>query len=72
MAIHVLGAQMDFEMKYGSMAFEEIMHQLPWIKELVINFIGPKIGAMESGDIYMDMCPTCATAGKKRIYRMSK
>ena len=72
MVIHVLGAQMDFEMKYGGMAFEEIMHQLPWIKELLVDFIGPELGAMNSGEIRMDTCPTCTRAGRKRTYKMSK
>ena len=72
MVIHVLGAQVDFEMKYGGMAFEEIMHQLPWINELYVDFVGPETGAMESGEIPMDMCPSCRKAGRKRTYRMSK
>ena len=70
--IHVLGAQLDFEMKYGGMAFEEIMHQLPWIKELVVDFIGPLTGVMDADEIPMATCMTCSQAGKKRIYKMSK
>jgi hypothetical protein len=72
MVIHVLGAQMDFEMKYGGMAFEEIMHQLPWIKELVVDFVGPMTGAMDADEIPMDTCKACSRAGKKRTYSMSK
>lgn len=72
MVVHVLGAQVDFEIKYGAMAFEEIMHQLPWVKELVVEFIGPCAGSMRAGDIPMDTCSKCRAAGRSRIYRMSK
>lgn len=72
MVVHVLGAQIDFEIKYGAMAFEEIMHQLPWVKELVVEFIGPHAGSMDGGDIPMDTCSKCRQAGRQRTYRMSK
>jgi splicing suppressor protein 51 len=72
MVIHVLGAQMDFEMKYGGMAFEEIMHQLPRIKELVVHFVGPETGAMDADEIPMSTCQICSRTGKTRTYRMSK
>jgi len=71
MVVHVLGAQIDFEIKYGAMAFEEIMHQLPWVKELVVEFIGPHAGSMDGGDIPMDTCSKCRQAGRQRTYRMS-
>lgn len=72
LVIHVLGAQMDFEMKYGGMAFEEIMHQLPWVKELVVEFVGPETGAVDASKISMPTCPACSHAGKARTYGMSK
>jgi len=45
---------MDFEMKYGGMAFEEIMHQLPWIKEFARGLYWPGAWAMNSGEIRME------------------
>jgi hypothetical protein len=72
MVVHVLGAQMDFEMKYGGMAFEEIMHQLPWIKELVVVFVRPIIDTIDADEIPMKTCMACSRAGKKRTYSTSK
>lgn len=72
LVIHILGAQMDFEMTYGAMAFEEIMHQLPWVTELLVEFIGPLAGSGHAGEIPMDTCPRCKEMGRRRVYRMSK
>lgn len=72
LVVHVLGAQVDFEVKFGARAFEEVMHQLPWVKELVVEFVGPETGATDARAVSMETCPACARAGKKRIYGMSK
>lgn len=72
MVIHILGAQMDFEMKYGGMTFEEIMHQLPWIKDLILVFVGPMVDTTGAVEIPMKTCMACSRAGKKRAYSMSK
>ncbi|KAF7974783.1 hypothetical protein HWV62_11265 [Athelia sp. TMB] len=70
MVVHVLGARMDFEMQYGGMAFEELMHQLPWVQELVLELIGPAVGTDDS-TIPMDCCPKCTRAGRKRTYKVA-
>lgn len=72
MVIHVLGATMEFEMDYGGASFEEIMHQLPWVKELVVVFVGPETQIMGSGSRDMETCPNCQSAGKKRTYVVHK
>lgn len=72
MTVHVLGGTVDFEMNYGGMAFEELMHQMPWVQELVIVFIGPESGMQDAREIRMDCCPKCSGAGRKRTYAVSK
>ena len=70
--VHVVGGKMDFEMQYGGMAFEELMHQVSWVRELVVVFVGPEIGAQDASEIPMDCCPKCSLAGRRRTYVVSK
>ena len=70
--IHLVGGTMDFEMQYGGMAFEELMHQIPWVRELLVVFVGPESGAQDANEIPMDCCPECSRAGRKRTYAISK
>lgn len=71
MVVHVLGARVDFEMNYGGMAFEEIMHQLPWVQEIVVELIRPELGADNASEIPMECCPRCTRAGRKRTYKIA-
>jgi splicing suppressor protein 51 len=71
--LHFIGA--DFREAAGLMVFEEILHLLPSLKHLQVNFIGPDlpketiVEVAKRGSINLmnlDCCPECTPAGRTR------
>jgi hypothetical protein len=65
LTIHILGAEEHFELKNEGKIFEEIVHQLPFLRELAVEFIGPEVGDQDADHgVTMVTCATCAASGK--------
>jgi hypothetical protein len=63
--IHIIGAEEHFELKNEGKIFEEIVHQLPFLRELDVEFIGPEVGDHDADHgMAMVTCATCAVLGK--------
>jgi hypothetical protein len=71
--VHVLGAEERFELKNEGVIFEEILHQLPFLGELAVEFVGPEVGDNVAGyDVPMTACVACTASGKRMNYTKSK
>lgn len=66
MLIHILGDEENTNLHRRVAIFEEIMHQLPAIRDLAVEFIGLRSGseALESGVPQM-VCPACRYYGRR-------
>lgn len=73
--IHVVGVE-DYEIAYAAMAWEEILHQLPGVRELKLVLIGPRNVVSEetvrAGWIELECCPSCTRKGRSRVSRFAK
>jgi hypothetical protein len=50
--------------------FEEVVHQLPSIKRLVVNFVGPQVD--QDHDVPFSICGTCTVSGRMMTFVKSK
>ncbi|KAF5329763.1 hypothetical protein D9619_009281 [Psilocybe cf. subviscida] len=68
--IHVLNATAK-EAFYADI-FEEILHRLPEVKTLNLNFIGPELTVVAGSKLVtapMKSCPDCSRTGRKRVHQ---
>lgn len=73
LVIHLLGAEPGFEAKHENTMFEELAHQLPSIKRLVVNFVGPQIDQSPNDhDIPWATCGTCSASERMITFVKSK
>ncbi|KAF9528729.1 hypothetical protein CPB83DRAFT_853653 [Crepidotus variabilis] len=67
LVIDILGAASK-ELQFSKI-FEEILHRLPDVKKLILNFISPELATLtepKSFSINMDTCPECTQRRRRR------
>jgi hypothetical protein len=72
LVVHVLGAEERFELRDDGIIFEEIIHQLPFLIELSVLFIGPSVGDHVADHDVPVVSHAVTAPGKKVNYSMSK
>lgn len=73
LVIHVTGVERGFD-SFNSLGdvkimFEEVAHQLPYIKRMVVNFVGPRVElGVDGHDVPLATCATCTASGKRLAF----
>lgn len=73
LCIHVVGYE-HYEWNYTKFVWEEILHQLPGVRNLKLVMIGPDFpfAAEEEAWIELECCPKCIAKGRTRAQRNVK
>lgn len=70
LVIHALGLEAE---QYHQIIFEEVAHQLPSVKRLVVNFVGPQVGQhVNDQEELCATCEACRVAGRVVTFVKSK
>jgi hypothetical protein len=73
LVIHILGAEEHFKLKNTGSIFEEIVHQLPFLQELAVEFIGLEVRDQTANhSVPMATCAACTALGKRVNYAHTK
>ena len=64
--IHLIGAELEFELVMAGPTWEQLLHRLPSVKRLRLVLVGPNIKASDQGTVDHECCPKCIRAGRTR------
>lgn len=67
LTVHLLGAEVDYEIMMVGFAYEEITHLLPGVKRLRLVFVGPTLNVESEGVDEQQCCPSCVRDERTRI-----
>jgi splicing suppressor protein 51 len=72
LAIHLIGAEVEFELMSVGFVYEEITHLLPGVKRLRIVFVGPSLNVENETVQEQECCPVCQEDERSRMFECRK
>lgn len=72
LTVHLIGAEVEYELMSVGYAYEEISHLLPGVKRLRISHVEPSLNLDNESVDEQDCCPTCQEDERTRIVETRK